>query len=109
MQEDFCLMISNAKTFNPLGMIYHTKVDRIKVWASDHIFKVASRIIEYETEWNVDVNQDEDVNVNADEDPTSDGPDTPTQCFLLVLSASVPLINRQGGERNVVAKKESIL
>ena len=33
LQEDFRLIISNAKTFNPPGMIYHTKMDRIEVWA----------------------------------------------------------------------------
>ena len=109
LQEDFRLMISNAKTFNPPGMIYHTEADRIEVWASDHIFKVASCVIEYEIEWNVDVDWDEDVNVNADEDPASDGPDTLVWRSPSVLSASVPLINWWGRERNAVAKKESIL
>ena len=46
-QQDFCLVISNAKTFNPPGTIYHTEAERIEVWASDHISKAASCVIEY--------------------------------------------------------------
>ena len=79
------------------------------MWTLDHISKAASCIIEYETEWNVDVNRDEDVNVNADEDPTGGGPDTLMRRFPSVLSVSIPLINQQGGGRNAMAKKESIL
>ena len=102
-------MISNAKTFNPPGTIYHTEADRIEAWASDHISKAASCVIEYETEWNIDVDRDEDVNVDADEDPAGGGPDTPARRSPSVLSASVPPINRRGGGRNAAAKKEGIL
>lgn len=119
-QEDFRLVISNAKTFNPPGTIYHTEAERIEAWASDHISKSASCVIEYETEWNIDVDRDEDVNVDADEDAAgggaaggpgrtgSVGPDTPARRSPSVLSASVPPINRRGG-RNAAAKKEGIL
>ena len=109
-------MISNAKTFNPPGTIYHTEAERIEAWASDHISKAASCVIEYETEWNIDDDRDEDVNVDADEDAAgaaaggtgrtgSVGPDTPARRSPSVLSASVPPINRRGG-KNVAAKKD---
>ena len=108
-------MISNAKTFNPPGTIYHTEAERIEAWASDHISKAASCVIEYETEWNIDIDRDEDVNVDADEDgtaaaagrPGSVGPDTPARRSPSVLSASAPPINRRG--RNAAAKKEGII
>ena len=99
-------MISNAKTFNPPGTIYHTEADRIEAWASDHISKAASCVIEYETEWNIDGDRDEDVNVDADEDAA--GPDTPARRSPSVLSASVPPINRRGG-KNAASKKEGFL
>jgi bromodomain-containing protein 7/9 len=109
-------VISNAKTFNPPGTIYHTEAERIEAWASDHISKASSCVIEYETEWNIDVDRDEDVNVDADEDAAggagsgpgrtgSVGPDTPARRSPSVLSASVPPTNRRG--RNA-AKKEGI-
>jgi bromodomain-containing protein 7/9 len=118
-QEDFRLVISNAKTFNPPGTIYHTEAERIEAWASDHISKAASCVIEYETEWNIDVDRDEDVNVDADEDATggaaaggpgrtgSVGPDTPARRSPSVLSASVPPTNRRGG-RNAASKKDGM-
>ena len=118
-QEDFRLVISNAKTFNPPGTIYHTEAERIEGWASDHISKASSCVIEYETEWNIDVDRDEDVNVDADEDAAggaaggpgrtgSVGPDTPARRSPSVLSASVPPVNRRGG-KNVASKKEGVV
>jgi len=119
-QEDFRLVISNAKSFNPPGTIYHTEAERIEAWASDHISKAASCVIEYEAEWNIDADRDEDVNVDADEDAAagaaagpgrtgSIGPDTPgARRSPSVLSASVPPINRRGG-RNAAAKKEGLV
>ncbi|KAI0247260.1 hypothetical protein BJV78DRAFT_1285690 [Lactifluus subvellereus] len=107
--DDFRLVISNAKTFNPPGTIYHAEAERIEAWASDHISKAASCVIEYETDWNIDVDRDEDVNVDADEDGAaggaSAGPDTPVRRSPSVTSASVPPPNRRG--RNS-GKKEGI-
>jgi bromodomain-containing protein 7 len=79
----------------------------------DYISKAASCVIEYETEWNIDVDRDEDVNVDADEDAGpgrtgSVGPDMAARRSPSVLSASVPPINRRGG-RNAAAKKEGIV
>jgi bromodomain-containing protein 7 len=102
-------VISNAKTFNPPGTIYHTEAERIEAWASDHMSKAASYVIEYETDWNIEVERDEDVNVDADEDTAagraSAGPDTPTRRSPSVASASVPAPNRRGRNAN---KKEGV-
>ena len=99
-QDDFRLVIFNAKTFNPPGTIYYTEAERIEAWASDHISKAASCVIEYETDWNIDVDRDEDVNVDADEDGAaggaSAGPDTPLRRSPSVISASVPPPSRRG-------------
>lgn len=46
--------------FNPPGSIYHTEADRIEVWALEHITKAAGTVIEYETDWNIDVERDYD-------------------------------------------------
>jgi bromodomain-containing protein 7/9 len=108
-QDDFRLIISNAKTFNPPGTIYYTEAERIDAWASDHLAKAASCVIEYETDWNIEIERDEDVNVDADEGPAagraSAGPDTPARRSQSVVSASVPPPNRRGKN---AAKKEGI-
>ncbi|KAF8265875.1 hypothetical protein EI94DRAFT_1587444 [Lactarius quietus] len=108
--DDFRLVISNAKTFNPPGTIYHNEAERIESWASDHISKAASYVIEYETDWNIEVDRDEDVNVDADEDGATGGgvpagPDTPGRRSPSVGSASVPPPNRRGKN---ASKKEGL-
>jgi bromodomain-containing protein 7 len=107
LQDDFRLVISNAKTFNPPGTIYHTEAERIEAWASDHISKAASYVIEYETDWNIEIDRDEEVNVDADEDAAagrvSAGPDTPTRRSPSATSASLPAPNRRG--RNATKKE----
>ncbi|KAG1769053.1 hypothetical protein EV702DRAFT_1142718 [Suillus placidus] len=65
---DFRLVVTNAKIFNPPGTIYHTEADRLEVWGLDHIAKASAHVIEYETDWNIDVEQDEDAALNIDED-----------------------------------------
>jgi len=77
LQSDFKLVIKNAKAFNPLGSIYHAEADRIEVWGLDHISKAASTVIQYETDWTIDVEKDDDelpVNVDQDEDDTRGTP-----------------------------------
>ncbi|THU95383.1 Bromodomain-containing protein, partial [Dendrothele bispora CBS 962.96] len=66
--NDFRLVVSNAKLFNPPGTIYHTEADRIDAWGSDHIAKAASTVIQYETDWNIEIDGDGDDNVNIEED-----------------------------------------
>lgn len=53
-------MTTNAKTFNPPGSIYHTEADRLEVWGLDHIARASAHVIEYETDWNIDIEQDDD-------------------------------------------------
>ncbi|KAG2357987.1 hypothetical protein BDR07DRAFT_1418899 [Suillus spraguei] len=69
---DFRLVVTNAKIFNPPGTIYYTEADRLEVWGLDHIAKASAHVIEYETDWNIDVEQDEDATLNIDEDEDHD-------------------------------------
>ncbi|KAK7472651.1 hypothetical protein VKT23_000764 [Stygiomarasmius scandens] len=66
--NDFRLVISNAKLFNPPGTIYYTEAERIDAWGSDHIAKAASTVIQYETNWNIEVDGDGDDNINIEDD-----------------------------------------
>ncbi|KAF8884661.1 hypothetical protein BD779DRAFT_769027 [Infundibulicybe gibba] len=66
---DFRLVIANAKSFNPPGTIYYTEADRIEAWGLEHITKSASTVIQYETDWNIEIEKDDDgSNVNVDDD-----------------------------------------
>ncbi|KAF8129883.1 hypothetical protein EV363DRAFT_1584466 [Boletus edulis] len=57
---DFRLVTTNTKTFNPPGSIYYTEADRLETWGLDHIARVSAHVIEYETDWNIDIEQDDD-------------------------------------------------
>ncbi|RDB21604.1 hypothetical protein Hypma_011201 [Hypsizygus marmoreus] len=68
---DLRLVTSNARAFNPPGTIYYTEADRIEAWALDHISKASSTVIQYETDWNIDIEKDEEgtpVNIDEDDD-----------------------------------------
>lgn len=67
-------MTTNAKTFNPPGSIYYTEADRIEAWALDHIAKASSTVIQYETDWNIDIEKDDDPAVNIDDDDDENPP-----------------------------------
>ncbi|PCH34908.1 hypothetical protein WOLCODRAFT_133656 [Wolfiporia cocos MD-104 SS10] len=56
--DDLRLVTTNAKTFNPPGTIYHTEAERIEVWALEHIAKAAATVIEYEADWNIEIERD---------------------------------------------------
>ena len=62
------LVAANAKLFNPPGTIYHTEADRILTWGLDHISKAAPTVIQYETDWNIEIEKDDDGTVNIDDD-----------------------------------------
>lgn len=65
-------MTENSKTFNPPGTIYHTEAERIEAWGLDHITKAASTVIQYETDWNIEVERDDDnqhVSIDDDDEP----------------------------------------
>src|ERR1700721_4806501 len=72
-QSDVRLVTGNAKLFNSPDSIYYTEADRIEAWALEHIAKAAPTVIEYETDWNIDIEQDVDDqnqvvdNTHADE------------------------------------------
>ncbi len=69
-QSDLKLVTSNAKTFNPTGSIYQTEADRIESYALDQITKAAGTVIEYETDWNIDVEKDDEPLAVDEEDVT---------------------------------------
>ncbi|KAJ7026962.1 hypothetical protein C8F04DRAFT_1123792 [Mycena alexandri] len=57
--NDFRLVTSNAKIFNPPGSIYYTEADRLEVWGLDQISKASSTVIQYETDWNIEIEKDD--------------------------------------------------
>ena len=67
IQNDFKLVTTNAKLFNPPGSIYHIEADRIEAWGLEHIAKVAGTVIQYETDWNIEIEKEDEDEVNADE------------------------------------------
>ena len=75
-QSDIKLVTANAKTFNPAGSIYHTEADRIESYALDQIAKAAATVIEYEADWNIDVERDDEPAAVAvdDEDAAAGTP-----------------------------------
>ncbi|KAI0773069.1 hypothetical protein BD413DRAFT_311580 [Trametes elegans] len=76
--SDLRLVTSNAKTFNPPGTIYHIEAERLENYALEHIAKAAATVIEYETDWNIEIEKDEDP-VNVDDDDTSGAVGTPVE------------------------------
>lgn len=67
----------NAKIYNVPGTIYHIEAERLEAWGLDHIAKAAPTVIQYETDWNIDIEKDDDgqtVNVD-DEDENPATPD----------------------------------
>lgn len=94
-------MTTNAKTFNPPGTIYHTEADRIEAWGLEHVAKAAGTVIEYETDWNIDVERDYDPEDGERDQERGDG----EKGTLLdaddggsITSAQTP-VNAQTGKR----------
>ncbi|KAJ7908859.1 hypothetical protein B0H13DRAFT_2495307 [Mycena leptocephala] len=58
-KNDFRLVTGNAKIFNPPGSIYHTEADKLEVWGLDQISKASSTVIQYETDWNIEIEKDD--------------------------------------------------
>lgn len=52
-QEDFCLVIGNAKTFNPPDTLYHVEASKIETWGLEQISRASSQVIEFETDWSL--------------------------------------------------------
>ncbi|KAG1719558.1 uncharacterized protein EDB91DRAFT_1180441 [Suillus paluster] len=110
---DFRLVVTNAKTFNPPGTIYHTEADRLEVWGLDHISKASAHVIEYETDWNIDVEQDEDATLNVDEEDDHITASTPrdiegSQVAASPAPSSVPQQYMRRGPRGPYKKGTSM-
>ena len=65
-------MTNNAKLFNPPGSIYYIEADRIEVWGLEHIAKVAGTVIQYETDWNIEIEKEDEDEGNVDENENDD-------------------------------------
>jgi bromodomain-containing protein 7 len=70
-QNDLCLVTSNAKTFNPPGSIYYTEAERIEKWGLAQISKASSTVIEYETDWNIDIQNEDATPTYMSDDETN--------------------------------------
>jgi bromodomain-containing protein 7/9 len=98
--------------FNVPGSIYHTEADRLEVWGLDHIAKASAHVIEYETNWNIDVEQDEDATLNIDEDDDHVTASTPrdieeSQVVASPTPSSVPPQQMRRGPRGPYKKGAS--
>lgn len=97
--------MANAKIFNPPGSIYYTEADKIEIWGLDHINKAASTVIQYETDWTIDVEKEEEeqsVNVDQDEDDSRGTPMDIDGSILRERSLSVAPSQPQGSTRRGV-------
>lgn len=89
-QNDFRLVTSNAKAFNPPGTIYHTEAERIEAWGLDRITKAAATVIEYETDWNIEIDGDDHISNAPEEGDDSPEPETTDSRAQSILSNSQP-------------------
>ena len=62
------LVTTNAKTFNPQGSIFYAEAEKIEAWALEHISKASATVIEYETDWNIEIERDDEPAGDDDED-----------------------------------------
>lgn len=72
LQADVRLVTTNAKIFNPPNTLYYVEADKIEAWALDHISKAASTVIEYETDWNIEIERDDEPSADDHEDGAAD-------------------------------------
>ncbi|CAK5277964.1 unnamed protein product [Mycena citricolor] len=107
--NDLKLVTSNAKAFNPEGTIYHTEADRLETWGLDQISKAASTVIQYETDWNMD-GDNEGIEDDADDYSLAvDAPqDVETRSRSPSLSLGTSRLNMlRRGPRGPYNKKEN--
>jgi bromodomain-containing protein 7/9 len=106
VQSDFRLVVSNAKVFNPPGTIYHSEAERIEAFGLDRITKAAATVIEYETDWNIEIEGDDDRSVAIDEDNELETPGPPEENRRSPSVASnQPQGNRRGTRTVTTGKK----
>ncbi|KAG5643004.1 hypothetical protein DXG03_001782 [Asterophora parasitica] len=101
--SDLRLVTSNAKAFNPPGTIYYTEAERIEAWGMDHISKAAATVIQFETDWNIEIENDDDtpVNVDDEEDYTVGTPMDVDEPAVAGRSPSVSSQNHPTNRRSV--------
>ncbi|KIY64849.1 hypothetical protein CYLTODRAFT_401358 [Cylindrobasidium torrendii FP15055 ss-10] len=88
--SDVRLVTGNAKAFNPVGTIYYTEADKIEVYALDAISRASGTVVQYETDWNIDVENDEEVEAEDGSGPMDlDEPISAGQRSQSVVSATV--------------------
>ena len=101
-QNDVRLVTSNAKLFNPPGTIYHTEAERIETFAIDHINRAAATVIEYETDWNVDVEREDEADEDRQDGKSSEDVSTPmdvdgsTRGRSVSVASTMPTPNLNG-------------
>ncbi|KAJ7060444.1 hypothetical protein C8F01DRAFT_1058537 [Mycena amicta] len=106
--DDFRLVTGNAKIFNPPDSIYYIEAERLETWGLDQISKAASTVIQYETDWNIEIER-EDVTAEdyaaALEDVEMAGPERSRSPSV---SLGGPMIGslRRGPLRPRAAKEE---
>lgn len=95
--DDFRLVTTNAKIFNPPGTIYHTEAEKIEIWGVEHINKAAGTVIQFEADWNIDIEGENDAPaMNAEEDEQEDRSDTEEQARARSTSVVSQQPNRRG-------------
>ncbi len=55
------MVISNAQAFNPPDTLYHTEAARIEHYGLEQIAKASAQVIEFETDWTIDVVDDSEL------------------------------------------------
>jgi len=89
--------------FNPPGSIYYTEAEKIEAWGIEHINKAAAIVIQYETDWNIDGDRDDEgstVNIDDEgEEPsavTGEPKAGERERSVSVISQPQPISGRRG-------------
>lgn len=94
-------MTTNAKIFNPPGSIYSIEADKLEAWGLEAIAKASATVIQHETDWNIDIEREDDtptVNVEDEEDDRMDVDEQNRARSVSVVSQPPPTstITRRG-------------
>ncbi|KAJ2925847.1 hypothetical protein H1R20_g11247, partial [Candolleomyces eurysporus] len=73
--NDLRLVTTNAKIFNPPGSIYYTEAERIEAWGLDHINKAAGTVVQHESDWNIDIEREDDTPTTVQVEPMEEEED----------------------------------
>ncbi|KAJ8474879.1 hypothetical protein ONZ45_g15800 [Pleurotus djamor] len=95
---DLKLVTQNAMRFNPPGTIYHTEAQRIESWSLDHIERMAPSVIQHQTDWNLDVEDEvesQQVNIDEDDETNFNVPSTPMDVDDISKAGRSPSVSSQ--------------